>query len=277
MLAFRPITAGLVGAAVTVGLDLVTLPLVAVGGGALVAVLLARQLGAQARFDVAGATFALALGGAVPNVDAFPTILEPTTVLALAIFGALSGTFVVLRLALGVVVRLVSGMVTDQATATRLWEFLSAVGSTLVLVWTLIRLKERVIRTGVLGISTPLALILNVAGRIADLPGYLDPGIDLLAVVFVGSIVIWFHTLASWYAFLALKDDPLVRRTGGKTKSAALSAGETTKTAAQSAGHSAAAAVGGTDGDDAGPEDDARGSEIMARILGVYAEDGERT
>jgi len=115
-------------------------------------------------------------------------------------------------------------------------------------------MKYRLGKTGVAGVGTLLALAFNVLGHFVNLPWFLEGGISISAMVFVGGVIVWFHTLTSWYEVLALPHDPLVQAVAQRSK-------ETASTAAERADEASVA--------------DVPGGSLMARVLGIDARGGE--
>jgi len=93
-------------------------------------------------------------------------------------------------------------------------------------------------------------------------------------MVFIGAVLVGFHTLTSWYEILALRQDPLVQAFVERSKGAADTTAAKSKDVAETvSGRSLEAAsemarkASGRGEDIA--EGDMIGSNIMSRLLGI--------
>jgi hypothetical protein len=220
-------TAGLAGIAVVVAVG----PFVPVTVGLTLGAVVAAAITLYAdtdRYGLAGATMLLGVGTAILLLDWFPATWSRTPLVALWLFGLVSLTIVVARYLLGFVGRRVIAEFVPDENADSIWNALSAFGGTLVLAWTVITAQEKAARTGGVAIGGSSTMALDTLGY--EVPVYvpflheqlsatvggfevavplwvLRNGIDATAIVFVGCLIVGFHTLGTFAAiWQAVKD-----------------------------------------------------------------------
>jgi hypothetical protein len=176
------------------------------------------------RYGLVGALYLLGVGAAVLALGRFPMAWNRTPLFALWGFGLLSLAIFCLRVVLGVVGRRVLALVVDD-NADSVWDALSAFGGTLFIAWSVLTAHEKAARSAgvAVGVSTTTALdalgygfpvlagvlrryrTVTVAGREVVLPLWaVRNGVDATTVLFVGCLIVGFHTVgtlaATWQA-----------------------------------------------------------------------------
>ncbi|QLH81917.1 hypothetical protein [Halosimplex pelagicum] len=176
------------------------------------------------RYGVVGALYLLGVGAAVLALARFPFAWKRTPLFALWGFGLVSLGIFCLRVALGVVGRRVLALVVDDG-ADSVWDAISAFGGTLVIAWSVLTAHEKAARSAgvAAGVSTTTALdalgygfpvlagffrryrAFAVAGHEVVVPLWaLRHGVDATTVLFVGCLIVGFHTVgtlaATWRA-----------------------------------------------------------------------------
>lgn len=176
-------------------------PTVAVALGGLLAALVHWPADGERAYRTVGTLYALATGVALAATPGLSAVYRWTLVPALLWFGSLGALTVALFVLLRIGARAAARRVVPRPVAEAVGEVVAAVGSTLALAWTVIETQERLVRTGVGGIVATLSLVTDVLGYdVAVSLGLLERAVDVPVVVFVGSVLVGFHTLASWDA-----------------------------------------------------------------------------
>jgi hypothetical protein len=225
------------GAAAVVALiaGMVTLPLVAISVGMLVALVLPRRYGSQRHYDAVGTLYFLSLGVLVAALPFVPAAFKQAPALFLLVFGAVSAAIVLVKgLLRAVIDRIADRLGARRARRPVLASDLLGPGDARARV-EIVKMKYRLGKTGVAGVGTLLALAFNVLGHFVNLPWFLEGGISISAMVFVGGVIVWFHALTSWYEVLALPHDPLVQAVAQRSKETASTAAERSRETAASA------------------------------------------
>lgn len=211
--------AGAVGGLVTLALVAVdgVPPTGAVAGGAAVAAALHWHGAGRRDYRVAGTAYALVAAVCLAVVPTGSAAARWSLVPSLAGFGLTSALVTALFVAVRVGVHAVARRVVPEGYAAALAEFADAVGSALAVVWTVLQVHERLVRTGVTGVVGTAALAADWYG--VALPfdvGLLGGAVDPVTVVFVGCVVVGFHTLASWAAAWRVAENSSARLTAGE-------------------------------------------------------------
>lgn len=173
------------------------------------------------RYGLVGACYLLGVGTAVLALGRFPSAWTRTPLLALWGFGLVSLAVFCLRVALGVVGRRVLRWFVSDDAADGVWEALSAFGGTLVVAWSVLTAQEKAARSGGIVVGTTGTTALDAAGyeflvfarllqrhSVVTLAGHdlyvplwaLRHGVDATVVLFVGCLVVGFHTLETFVA-----------------------------------------------------------------------------
>lgn len=170
-------------------------------------------------YGLVGALYLLSVGTAVLALGRFPLAWQRTPLVALWGFGLLSLSLFCLRVVLGVVGRQLLALFVNDESAASVWEALSAFGETLVVAWYVLTAHEKAVRSGGVVAGTAGTTVLDAAGY--DLPvlaavfqrhstvtlagrEFLVPlwalrrGIDATVVLFVGCLIVGFHTLGTF-------------------------------------------------------------------------------
>ncbi|MFC7138629.1 hypothetical protein ACFQMA_02115 [Halosimplex aquaticum] len=200
-------------------------------------------------YGLVGALYLLTVGTAVLASGRFPLAWQRTPLVALWGFGLLSLSVFCLRVALGVVGRRLLALFVSDESAASVWEALSAFGETLVVAWYVLTAHEKAVRSGGVVAGTAGTTVLDAAGY--DLPilaavlqrhstvtlagrEFLVPlwalrhGIDATVVLFVGCLIVGFHTLgtfaAMWRAITEAGDYAAEKTEAGAAAAAATDA-----------------------------------------------------
>jgi len=125
------------GAAAVVALiaGMVTLPLVAISVGMLMALVLPRRYGSQRHYDAVGTLYFLSLGVLVAALPFVPAAFKQAPALFLLVFGAVSAAIVLVKGLLSAVIDRIADRLERGERAGRFWRAISSVLGTLVLVW----------------------------------------------------------------------------------------------------------------------------------------------
>ncbi|MDB2239429.1 hypothetical protein [Halorubrum ezzemoulense] len=229
------LSSGLSGTVVALILGMVTVPLVAITGGAMTVFIITRRKNIQRHYDAVGTIYYLSLGLLVFVIPFIPTVFKQTPQLFLTVFGLFSAAIVLTKRTITYLLGAIASRLGRGDSASSFWNAVSSIIGTLLLAWSVIKLKYRLIKTGLAGVATPLGLILNIVGRLVELPWVLNVGVDITAMVFIGAVLVGFHTLTSWYEVLALRQDPLVQAFTERSKDTASTAAAKSKSVAETA------------------------------------------
>lgn len=174
-------------------------PAAAVGAGAVVAAgaLLARP-GGRKHYALAGIGYTLGLAAVVAGTGWFPAEYGRTPLVSLVLFGLFGAFLVALKVAGGRVVRLFADRLGDEETVQAVYDAVASVGSLLVIAWTIMTIHEKAARYGGIGLGAAGTAALNYYG--IEYPvavWFLDPGVDVVVLLFVGFTLGLFHVLES--------------------------------------------------------------------------------
>lgn len=237
LLDIHPLTAGVTGTIVAVVLSLFVPPTVALGVGAVAVVAVVRSVDGYRQYAWAGTVFALLIAPLLLWVPTASSAYERTVFLSLVGFGLASLGLLLARIAVRAVAGRALYRVTDEETRERASQFTAAIGATVTLAWSVFAAQERIARSGIVGMLAPVTALLDVAGISVEITGFwiLTRGIDMVLLVFVGSVLVGFHTLSSWHAFFHLRRTDTAQAVGRQTKQAASTATETSRDLASKA------------------------------------------
>jgi hypothetical protein len=219
----HPVTAGVVGTTLTLLLAVVAPPSVAVGVGAIAVAVVVWNVDGYRQYAWAGTVFVLLTGFLVRVAPTSTSAYEQTAAVSLVGLGLLSLSVLIAR----VVVRAAGDRalyrVTDARSREELSRTTSSVLGTLAVAWGFIRLKERIARSGVIGVLAPVTFLLDTVGISVETPGFwlLTDGIDMVLLTFVGVVVVGFHTLSSWHAFFRLRRTETAQAVGERAEQTA--------------------------------------------------------
>ncbi|PSQ18539.1 hypothetical protein BRD00_04405 [Halobacteriales archaeon QS_8_69_26] len=201
MRAVNAATTALVGILVAAVLSVVdpVWPAAAIGAGALVSagILLARP-GGRKHYALAGIGYTLGLAAAIALSGWFPAEYGGSPLVSLVLFG-LFGTFLVaLKVAGGRVVRAVARRYGDAEYAQTVYDAVASVATLIGLAWTLLTIQEKAARYGGIGLGAVGTAALNYYGvEYAVVVWFLDSGVDVVVLLFVGFTLGLFHVLES--------------------------------------------------------------------------------
>jgi len=216
-------TAALAGVAVVLILGLFVPVSVGLTLGALAATAVTLWADTD-RYGLVGAAFLLGVGTAIAT-GWFPPAWARTPMVAVWLFGLLSLTIAVARFLLGFLGRRVVAQFVPEDDADGIWNALSAFGGTLVIAWSVLTAQEKAARIGGISLGGSVTMLLDTLGY--EVPVYVPlvrealavtvrgvelsvplwvvaNGIDAAMIVFVGCVIVGFHTLgtvsATWGA-----------------------------------------------------------------------------
>ncbi|MFC4358678.1 hypothetical protein ACFO0N_12075 [Halobium salinum] len=237
--------AALLGVVAALAAGAVVPPVVAVAVGAAATTVVLLWVDGPKRYATAGTVFALGLAAALPFATFVADPFRHSVLFALLFFGGLGlGVVALKRLGRALAVR-AGRRVSRGRYVAELWDALSSVGGAVLLAWSVFTSKKELAKNAANGVVGGTAFTLNVVGLELVVPasvvlapvgpefplrGLLVDGLSTTAFVFVGSVVVWFHLLASWHA-----THRAARSTGAASRAAAEGAAERVGDAAGSA------------------------------------------
>lgn len=223
----HPIVAGATGAFIVTILAPFTFPTVALGTGAIAAIFVVRTVDDEQLYAWTGTVFLLftAVGITVASVDA---VYEQTVVVSLIGLGLVSVTVLIIRRVIAEVLSYLSARTLGTGEDEEIGQTGASLTGLLTVSWTVIMAKERIARSTIVGLLAPTTLILDLTGVTMEVPGFwiVTHGIDLNLFVFIGAIIIGFHTLASWYAVFQFRNTETGQKLEARTRTAAREATE---------------------------------------------------
>lgn len=195
--------AGGAGAATTGGLAAAAAssvpPTGTVAAGAVVTALLHWRHDGRRRYRRAGTVFVLATAALLAALPTVPAVYRWSLIPSLAAFGLLSALVLAVFVFIKVGVRAVASRFVPEEYADALADFASTLSSALIIAWTVIQAQERLARTAGTGFLGSAALAANWYGYKLPIDvGMIEHTVEVTVVVFVGAVVVGFHTLASW-------------------------------------------------------------------------------
>lgn len=193
-----------VAAVVGIGLTIVVAgqslvwPALAIGCGAVGTglVLLIRRSGRK-YYAAAGTAYCLGLAVLIYAMAIFPEGYSESPYAALLSLGVVSGLIVVAQSAGHHVVQRVFGNTVGEEYATAIYDAIAAVLGLLGIVWTVLTAYEKALRYGGVAVGGTLGFVLNLLGIELPIPWFIQGGVDASILLFVGCVLIAFHTLES--------------------------------------------------------------------------------
>lgn len=194
-------------------------PTLAIGvGGVLGAgILLVRRTGRK-YYAAAGTAYALGLAGVIYATDMLPSVYTKSPYAALLTLGLVSAGIVLLQyVGQRLVKRLFAGRMGEDS-ATKAFEAVSAIAGLLGMIWTVLTAKEKAARYGGVTIGGTAGFVLNALGVELPIPWFIQNGVDASMVLFVGGLLIGFHTQESMHTtWRATKATAKAGASGAKT------------------------------------------------------------
>jgi len=194
---------GAVGALVAtfVGAEILGFIAIALLVGSITTVGAVWVLGSPPRFAAAGASFCLSSAilfylsrGVLP--DGF----SQSGFVSLLALGLLSGFIVTIQETVAYAIQRTLRRVTNEEYASIIWRAISSFAGLLLIVWAVATWQEKLTRIGGASIGGSLGFALNILGVELPIPIWiLSGGIDATVFLYVGCMVIGFHTLESAY------------------------------------------------------------------------------
>jgi hypothetical protein len=248
----HPVTAGAVGTTLTLLLAVVSPPSVAIGVGAVAVATVVWNVDGYRQYAWAGTVFVLLTGLLLRVTPTSTSAYEQTAAVSLVGFGLLSLSVLIARVAVRAMGDRALYRVTDARSREELSRTTSSVLGTLTVAWGFIRLKERIARSGVIGVLAPVTFLLDTVGISVEIPGFwlLTDGIDMVLLTFVGVVVVGFHTLSSWHAFFRLRKTETAQAVGERAGQTAEAARTRSRTVADSSRDRLSKTVDDVDADD---------------------------
>lgn len=200
-----------VGATLAVVLGTGALPVLSLAVGTAVVGLVAWRL--RVDLAVAGTLFVLGVGFGLLAVTPTAPGYTQWTPLILVGVGGLYGLFVVAKVAVKAVVRLIGQRYARGELAAELWDVGASVVSLLYLVWHALSFAERAVRSLVVALVGPSMVVLNTYLTLAAQVS--EAVVDISVLLFTVAVVLGFHTLSTW-----TRAATLVQRWGRPTRDA---------------------------------------------------------
>lgn len=275
------VLSGFGGTIIALIFAIVTLPTIAIAGGAFVAFILTRQYSVQRHYDSVGTIYFISLSILAFLFPLLPEAFNQMLQLILGVFGILSGLIIISKRTIGYLLKILAKRLSLGQNGLSLYKAASSIIGTIILVWSIIKLKYRIVKTGIVGVATPLGLTFNILGYFVNLPWILEAGIDLTTIIFIGGLITGFHVLTSWYEVLAIRKDPLVQTLAEHSKNISSSTIIKSQNVAKSSSERSMDAVSSKSSEISQkmterPQDTGKinliGRKIMATILGVKSE-----
>lgn len=168
-------------------------PALSIGAGSVVTagiLLIGRRSGVK-RYAASGGIFTLGLGIAILTTGTFPDAYGQDPLVALMALGTVSGLIAATTEAGATAIDRYAG-----PYAEKLFKAIAALIGLLLIIWTVLTAAEKLVRYGGVAVGGPTMLALNAVGARFPIPiWFIDGGVDAVIVVFVGCILIGFHTL----------------------------------------------------------------------------------
>jgi hypothetical protein len=201
------VTVAAVGIAITIWLAgySIVWPALAIGAGAGVVALglLIRRSGRK-YYAAAGTAYCLGLAGLIYASALLPAGYAESPFAALVSLGGASALIVGAQAAGRQLVIGVFGGTAGKKYATAIYDAIAAVLGLLGMVWTVMTAYEKAIRYGGISVGGTLGFVLNLLGIELPIPWIIQNGVDASILLFVGCVLIGFHTLESlhttWHA-----------------------------------------------------------------------------
>jgi len=193
--------AGLTAALIAAGVGVTVSPpvTIAVAVGAPLAILLVWTAD-YPRFAAAGATYFLSTAVAFTTLSgSLPEPYYQDAVVGLVGFGLLSALIVTIQETVGFAIRRALRNITNGEYANAIWRFISSLLGALVIAWTIVTAHEKLARYGGSSVGGTAGLLFNIFGVEVPLPLWLADGVDATVVVFIGSVLLAFHSLDTLY------------------------------------------------------------------------------
>jgi len=191
-------------------------PAVSIGSASLVAgsvFVFGRK--SRKRCALAGTIFALGLGTVYRFWGGVPEGYAASPAICLLMFGSVSALIVGLR---GLLRRGIISLTERSGSSEHaglVWDAISALLGLLAMIYTVLTVKEKAARYGGVSVGGSAGFVLNVLGIELPLPVVIQDGLDATMVMFVGAVLIGWHTLATIHSWkrafwLLIKYNPML-------------------------------------------------------------------
>lgn len=170
-------------------------------GGIVTVLILWREKGYK-RYALAGTVYALTFAAVIFTYGGVPIKYSHTPGVALAGFGLISAGIIILRSLFTKGVKKAGAVTTDEEKAEEIARAASAASGTVSVAWVVITAKKKAAQTtGVAGVGT-VTFVLNMLGVQVQIPfqWFFENGLDANMVLFVGSVMLGFHTLETLHS-----------------------------------------------------------------------------
>ncbi|MFD1527498.1 MULTISPECIES: hypothetical protein [Halobacteriales] len=201
------VVTAIVGIAVTIAIagQQFVWPAFAIGVGTVVTalVLLVRR-GGRKYYAAAGTAYCLGLAGVIYTTSLLPAAYSESPYAVLLSLGFVSGVLVFAQNAGRQIVKRTFGNGSGEGAATKIYDAFAAIVGLVGMVWTVLTAQEKAMRYGGISIGGTTGLVLNFLGIELPIPWIIQSGVDASLVLFIGGVLIGFHTLESihttWHA-----------------------------------------------------------------------------
>lgn len=185
------------GIVVSILFGLFSLPVIAIGLGAVVVILLSKYGAKTPQYGISGTGFLLGLGIVVSSAQIFPASFSTPLQLTLFVVGILSTAFIAVKFAVKSVLRAIEHHYSDSDIVGELWDIGATVWSFAYLIWNAIQFSERLVRTVLVTLVGPTTITVSVLEDLLDL-GLSQWILDVLGIAFIVCVLLAFYTLSTW-------------------------------------------------------------------------------
>ncbi|QCS42133.1 hypothetical protein [Natrinema versiforme] len=180
-------------------------PALAIGVGSVAtASLLVVRRGGRKYYAATGTAYCLGLAGLIYATEILPAGYAESPYAVLLSLGLVSGAIVLAQNAGRQFMKRVVGDGSGESTATKIYDAVAAIIGLFGMVWTVLTAQEKAMRYGGVSIGGTFGLVLNFLGIELPIPWVIQSGVDASMVLFIGGVLIGFHTLESlhttWHA-----------------------------------------------------------------------------
>lgn len=181
----------------------IAFPALAIGGGAIIAALVLFLINGRTYYAGGGTLYCGFTSGGI-WLFGLPDAYAQSPFVVLLTLGGVSAIIVSIQLGVGIVLQRLLAGVTGEKTALRIYEAVAAILGLIAMIWAVINIHERATRYGGVTIGGTLGMVLNFLGIELPIPWIISDGVDASMVLYVGAVLIGFHTLESlhttWHA-----------------------------------------------------------------------------
>ncbi|NGM68972.1 hypothetical protein G6M89_08090 [Natronolimnobius sp. AArcel1] len=208
------------GIALALVLATVAPPALSIGAGAVAVVMIVRRIDGYRPYAWSGTIFVLGLAVSIWFVSTNAITYDRTAFVSLLGFGFLSLIVLGVRAVVRGTMDRTLRHVTDETASAHSSHAGATVFGTLLVGKGVLLTKERIARSGTVGIVAPVAAVLDAAGITFEAPGLwlIDGSLNVVTLTFIGAIVVGFHTLSSWHAVFRLRQTDAARSAADRSR-----------------------------------------------------------